>query len=112
MRDGGPRPGELRIESELTDDRLRLSLHGELDLATGGVLEEQLRQHGAGGRHVVLDMAGVDFMDSTGVRILLDAKRQADSAGLDFQVLALTAPVRRLLEITGVLSRLEANRDH
>jgi anti-sigma B factor antagonist len=52
----------------------RITLRGELDLATTGQLEAALAE--AGGR-VVLDLTALTFMDSTGVRVLLEAAERA-----------------------------------
>ena len=59
------------------DDRgaCRLTLRGELDLATVPRLEHALAN---AGEDVVLDLRGLTFMDSTGVRVLLEA---AEAAG-------------------------------
>ena len=53
---------------------------GELDMATVGQLEECFSEaHAAGYRRIVVDLSGLDFMDSTGLTLLtrwtLDAQR-------------------------------------
>ena len=84
-----------------------VAVAGELDLATGPGLEQALgEQLGASGR-VILDLARVTFMDSSGVRILRDAVRapQAASGGLTIRP-ALHDHVRQVLELTGMLALL------
>jgi anti-sigma B factor antagonist len=52
----------------------RITLRGELDLGTTGRLEAALVE---AGRPVVLDLSRLSFMDSTGVRVLLEAAERA-----------------------------------
>jgi anti-anti-sigma factor len=56
----------------------RLTLRGELDLGTAAQLERALAE---AGEDVVLDLRGLTFMDSTGVRLLLEAA-ESGAAGL------------------------------
>jgi len=49
----------------------RVIVTGEVDLVTGPMLDEQV--HGASAEHVVLDLTGVTFIDSVGVRVVCDA---------------------------------------
>jgi anti-sigma B factor antagonist len=82
-------------------DRL-LVVQGELDGASAPELAEmllRLRTH----RHpVVLDLAGVTFMDSTGLTTLLDAAVDAEREDWAFSIRAASAPVRRIIELAGV----------
>jgi anti-sigma B factor antagonist len=53
---------------------------------------------------VVVDMAGVDFCDSTGMNVLLAAHRLAGEKGGDLTLAAPRPPVRKILEVTGLQS--------
>jgi anti-sigma B factor antagonist len=75
----------------------RLTLRGELDLATAARLEQALAQSG---EDVLLDLRGLTFMDSTGVRVLLEAA-EAGPAGLRI-VLPASGDVRVTIEETGI----------
>jgi anti-anti-sigma factor len=79
---------------------------GELDLATAPALEAALgRAFGAQGpRRVVLDLRELEFIDSSGLRTLLTARRQADQSGADFSLVAGHRGLERTLEIAGVHS--------
>ena len=75
---------------------------GELDLATADKLGHEVRQvKAAGVARIVLDLRQVDFIDSTGLRMLLslrnDAKRNEHALTLD----PPTPTARRIFEITG-----------
>ena len=62
----------MQLEITVTEDGYRLV--GELDMATCDGLTELLRSASAGHHPVVLDFSGVSFMDSSGLRALLDRK--------------------------------------
>ena len=77
---------------------------GELDLATAPSLEAALDRafaSGAGSR-VVLDLRELEFIDSSGLRTLLTARRQAEDAGAAFSLVAGHRGLERTLEIAGV----------
>ena len=54
---------------------------------------------------VVLDLSGLSFLDSTGVRVLLTADLRARKRGVRFGVARSTGMVRRLLEVTRIEER-------
>jgi anti-anti-sigma factor len=74
---------------------------GEVDLATGLRLTDALRAAHADARHVVLDLDGTTFMDMSGVRILLAAAEHARTVAGTFEIVHATAPVARMLALTG-----------
>jgi len=75
----------------------RLALRGELDLATAGRLQEAIPD---GGDDVLLDLRGLTFMDSTGVRALLEA---AENGAPGLRIIAPdTGEVRVTIEETGI----------
>jgi anti-anti-sigma factor len=55
---------------------------------------------------VVADFAGVTFMDSSGLRVLLDAALQATAAGKTFAIAHPQAAIRRVVEISGLTEHL------
>jgi anti-sigma B factor antagonist len=95
----------MEIGRERLANATVIRLSGELDLATApGVLaavEAEVAERGA--RAVVLDMRDVSFIDSTGVRTLLEASRAADSA---LTLLAPSHAVTRVLELTELRGHL------
>ena len=74
-----------------------VALRGELDLATAARLEQALAE---AGDEVVLDLRGLTFMDSTGVRVLLEA---AAGHGPGLRMIAPTeGEVRTTIDETGI----------
>ena len=80
---------------------------GEVDLATGLRLADALREAQANARDVVLDLEGTTFMDMSGVRILLAAAEHARTAAGTLEIVHATAPVTRMLTLTGADRALE-----
>ncbi len=78
-------------------------LEGELDIATAPVLDATLadvERNGTG--TVVLDLAGVRFIDSTGLRSLLSARQRAATAGRTLRLTNIPVDVERVFDVTGV----------
>jgi anti-sigma B factor antagonist len=92
---------KLTEVAHLDGDRL-LVIEGELDIATAPELVtmlERMRTH----RHpVVLDLAGVTFMDSTGLTALMDPWLESRQNGWAFSVRAASSAVRRVVELAGI----------
>jgi anti-sigma B factor antagonist len=76
-----------------------LRLHGELDLATVPTVEDTFERH-ADRRAIVLDLADLEFMDSSGVRLVVELNRP------DVAFMAAAPRVARVLDMTGVAERL------
>ena len=57
---------------------------------------------------MIVDLSGTQFMDSSGISILLKGRREADRAGIAYRVTGATDMVRHILRLTGVLDYLSA----
>ena len=66
--------------------RVRLIAVGELDIASAPLLEAALSEHRAAEAAVVLDLAGITFMDSSGLKVLVRAANEARTNGWAFAV--------------------------
>jgi anti-anti-sigma factor len=89
---------------------LTIALEGEVDLGCLEDFEPTLDQTMSDGdpAYVVLDLAAVTFIDSTGLRLLLRIKhRMDDNARGTLFLSRLSKPVQRLLDVTGLVSRFE-----
>ena len=76
---------------------------GELDLRTSPELEERLADaFDAGAELVILDLRQIEFMDSTGLRVLLGAHQRAHETGVRFALVRGADQVERVLTLTGV----------
>jgi len=82
-------------------------LSGEHDLDSAPELSRTLGLQLEHCSHLIVDLSAADFVDSSTITTLVNAKNHADQAGCRFNlVLASTPIVERALEITGVLPHL------
>jgi anti-sigma B factor antagonist len=80
---------------------------GEIDLVTSRDLGSQLQEvAGAPGVAAVLDLSDVTFMDSTALGVVLKAAGRFRRQAKRLVVVAPPGPVRRILELSGVSSRI------
>jgi anti-sigma B factor antagonist len=75
-----------------------LACSGELDTSTAPVLREVFGQRTE--PRVIVDLTAIDFMDSTGLSILLNARRRHLRAGRRMVVLCPDGPARRILRLS------------
>ena len=100
----------FRIEESREDCLTRITVTGELDLATGPALaarfkevRQALRRAPRDQRMVRVDLSNVEFIDSTGVHVLYTAIHDATIDGWHLQIgQELTPQVRAIAEITGL----------
>lgn len=82
---------------------------GEIDMAGGPLLEAALRQR-EDDDDLILDLNGVTFIDSSGLRSLLEANRRQRERNGRLVLRGVGPEVSRLLEITGTESQFEIFR--
>ena len=84
-----------------------IAIRGELDLASGPALESELeRISPAQTRLVVVDLRELEFMDSTGLSIIVRAHQRLAEDACELCLVRGTPQVQRLLDLTGVADRL------
>ena len=89
------------------DDRFVLTVTGELDAATTVDLESAIQDADPSVPGLEVDLTGVSFIDSSGLRTLVMARQSAEESGRRFSISGSSKAVDRLLELTG----LETLRD-
>jgi anti-sigma B factor antagonist len=97
---------EFSIEERRRDGTVELIVRGDLDLATAGAVGGRLDELRAAGEPALLVLDELDFMDSSGLRMLLNAAEASDAAGWPFSITHGPLQVQRLCESTGVTRRL------
>jgi anti-sigma B factor antagonist len=79
---------------------------GEIDLITAPEVDRALKKL----RHrIVLDLRKVEFMDSTGIRLILEHRQRLESSEGHLRILANTGPVTRLFELAGLTDVLDVS---
>jgi anti-anti-sigma factor len=90
------------------DSVLTITLEGELDLAAVPELEDAIAEALTGREPlIVLDLADLAFIDSTGLRLLLGLRGAVGERGGRLLLARVSDPVRRLLHITGLVEWFE-----
>jgi anti-sigma B factor antagonist len=99
--------GRLRVYARAQDDRHTIFLSGEVDVSSSELLEDAVVEAcAAGAKEVVLDMGGIEFMDSTGLRAILRGKALCEEKACEYRVTPAQRPVERTLAVTGVRAKL------
>jgi anti-anti-sigma factor len=100
-------PFEL-AETEGAGGERVVALRGELDIASAPDLERTLLRSRPAGQRVVVDLAGLRFMDSTGLRVLLRARVASEKGRWELRMTNVPPNIRRLFDMTGVHDALPA----
>ena len=98
---------QFRVEIRHQNGATVIAIVGELDLASSPALEENLeRVFESDSRLVILDLRELNFMDSTGLSVMVKAHQTAEDADRRLYLVKGPPQVQRLLSLTGVGERL------
>jgi anti-sigma B factor antagonist len=98
-------PTPFRVEISHHDRATVLATSGELDLASGPQLEAELERVSES-ELVIVDLRRLEFIDSTGLSVLVKANQRAEEAGRRFALVNGGSQIQRLLNLTGIADRL------
>ena len=91
--------------SVVTLDCTQVQVSGDLDLCTASELRSELsRLIDQGTKHLILDMREVEFMDSSGLVVLIHVRKRLAELGGTFALMDPTRAVQMVLAITGLTS--------
>jgi anti-anti-sigma factor len=96
--------GLLAVQQTSQGKRIRIALKGEMDLANVATPGSMLQDALASGKEVLVDLAKLEFLDSTGVAMLVTAMREGGNR-LSFLPSEHSAVIR-LLSLTGLDERM------
>jgi anti-sigma B factor antagonist len=96
----------VHVDTATRPGALRLSIQGQLDLTAESVFNEALTRATRFARRVEIDLAKVDFIDGSGLSMLIAAEHRARRSGRQLTIIDASRPVHRLIEITGTADRL------
>src|SRR5262245_4163357 len=100
----GPQSRPFEVLSDRVNGRHRVSLRGEMDLSVTGAVDREMRlAEASDASSILLDLNRLEFMDASGVRLLLDLDSRSRGNGGRLRITRARHPqVRRVLELTGV----------
>jgi anti-sigma B factor antagonist len=96
----------FELEERPDGDTTVVALHGELDLGSVETVRACLDALRTQGRGVVLDLDGLTFMDSTGIRVVLEAVQHSEEEGWAFTITRGSPAVRRIFGSAQIADRL------
>jgi anti-anti-sigma factor len=100
-------PTTLSVTTVLAHGLATIKAVGEIDHATAeALLGEFAKASVSAGSEIVLDLTGVTFVDSVGLRTIIDLKQRAHRRGLGLRVISPPAHVRAVFRLSGVESQL------
>lgn len=95
---------DLSIHVHKNGETHVFALSGSLDLATAPTVRAALLEAAERGDHrIVVDLHGLEFLDSTGLGALIGAQRRAKEEGGEVRLTVADGQILRLLRITGLL---------
>lgn len=95
------------VTIQQSDSEVRLALTGELDISTAPRLDEDLRRvESERPARIVLDLERLEFLDSTGLRLLILADNRARDEGRELAVAHANEMIRRVFRLTRLDERL------
>ncbi len=100
------------LDVTVCEDWSVVAVTGELELATAPRLRQQVVSLiGAGRSRLVIDLGGVDFIDSVGLGVVVGALKRCRTHGGDLMVAGAVPRVRSLFEITRLDEIIELHPD-
>jgi anti-anti-sigma factor len=98
--------GNFEVLTEHRHSALVVSPQGEIDLATADFVREAIAREHAPGETLVIDLRNVGFMDTSGLRLVLELTERAGSEGFALRVVRGPSTVQRVFEVAGLAPRL------
>lgn len=100
-------PPHFEIQDHVRGDRHTLILTGELDIAYAAQVEAMIKHLcGSDVPGIALDLTGLTFIDSTGIRAVVAAQKLCQERAHEFAIVPGNAAVQRAFEATGLLGAL------
>jgi anti-sigma B factor antagonist len=103
MRKGDPEMVSVELSTRAGDGNVVVVLRGELDVAEAATVAASLAVVAASGCTVIVDLEGLEFIDSSGLAALVRARQHARRAGFDLLLAAPQAQVLRMLDLTRLI---------
>ncbi len=103
IRIGGEDVAPFDLTTRVDNGLVVVAVRGDLDCATAPRLRAALESLHTVGRVVWIDLSATKFMDCAGVGVLVTSRQSLRDLGGDLVLESMSDPVRRVLELTGLL---------
>ena len=95
----------MTIEKNLNGNELTVAIVGRLDTTTAPQLEAEFKQNISDVEKLVLDVAGLDYLSSAGLRVLLAAQKVMNKQG-EMIIKNVNETINEIFEVTGFIDIL------
>jgi anti-anti-sigma factor len=99
-------PGNFDVGTRRQGSALVVAPRGEIDLATVDLVRDAVERERQQGEDLVLDLRDVGFMDTSGLRYILEIVELASKDGFDVRLVKGPTAVQRVFEVSGLEPRL------
>ena len=94
---------EINVTFQKSGDTLTVIPEGRLDTATSPLLEQKMNPELGAAQHLIMDFAKVDYISSSGLRLLLAAHQNMEDRGGDLRMIHVNEYIRDVLNLVGFL---------
>ena len=101
-----PAPGNFDVAVDRQRSTIVVAPSGEIDLATIGLVREAVEREHSASAMLVLDLREVEFIDTSGLRYVLELAARATEEGFELRIVRGPSAVQRVFEISGIEARL------
>ena len=101
----GP-PGQFEVDVESRDGGVVVAPKGEIDLSTVDEVRRAIEQSHDSASSLVIDLSGVGFLDTSGLRLVVEQNNRARDLGYALELIPGPPPVQRVFQIAGLDQKL------
>jgi len=96
----------MEIKDTLEGTALTVEVSGSVNTQTAPELEKDIEKHADGVTAIIIDLAKVEYISSSGLRVLLSTQKRMDAVGGKLTVRGATPEIREIFDMTGFTSIL------
>lgn len=96
----------MTIKKTQEESKLTIALDGRLDTVTAPQLEGELRSSVNGVTELVFDLAGLEYVSSAGLRVLLSAQKVMNRQG-EMKITNVKPEIMEIFDVTGFIDILD-----
>ena len=100
---------DVQVVPDARADLAIVTVDGEIDIQSAPELTARLQELDAqGAQHVIVELSGVTFLDSSGLGALVAAQRSLDARGATFSIVGARPHIQKILMITRVIELIDS----